>query len=147
MATRASHAAAAAQVVCSDAEQLRLAELECDLMRKRFHPNIIALLDTQAQRLAGAQHRHALYMLMPLYSEGSLWDAMQRRGAHFSNAEILSVVTQARHPPRGLCTLPPRATCPAPPCACLSAAEGHMHESPRDRLHVWRCRPRRCAAG
>eukprot|EP00892_Ulva_mutabilis_P004257 jgi/Ulvmu1/2202/UM013_0048.1 len=86
--------AALKKVVCSDAEQLRLAELECDLMRKRLHPNIVSLLDTHVHRVNNPQRRHILYMLMPLYTEGSLWDVVQRRGQNLSNAEILSIVAQ-----------------------------------------------------
>lgn len=104
--------------MCSDAEQLRLAELECDLMRQRLHPNIVALLDTQVQRVNSPHQRHVLYMLMPLYNEGSLWDAMQRRGSHFSNAEILAVVTQV---PSCSPVLSHMTTCTQfpKPCPCI----------------------------
>lgn len=68
-------------------------------MRKRLHPNIVSLLDTQVQRINNPQQRHVLYMLMPLYTEGSLWDVVHRRGRHLSNSEILSVISQVMPAP------------------------------------------------
>lgn len=85
------------QVVCSDATALRLAKLEIELMNKRIHPGIMPLLDSGTEQSAPPHCRQILYMLMPLYSGGSLWDVVHAQSQPLSNAQILSILEQVRH--------------------------------------------------
>lgn len=82
------------QVVCSDAAQLRSAEKERDLMKMQLHPGIMPLLDSGTEQTAPPQSRQILYMLMPLYTGGSLWDVVHAQSQPLSNNQILSILEQ-----------------------------------------------------
>jgi hypothetical protein len=65
-------------------------------MAKRLHPGLMPLLDTKKVKLNPPQGGYALFMLMPLYREGSLWDLVHTRGRALSDEQILSVLSQVR---------------------------------------------------
>ncbi|KAK9837404.1 hypothetical protein WJX84_001292 [Apatococcus fuscideae] len=86
------------KVLAASSEQLKEAWHEIEVMRKVSHPNIMPLLrhaTLPAQGEGGAQQ--CIYMLMPLFQEGSLVDELERKqavGSSLSTQEILSIFLQ-----------------------------------------------------
>lgn len=66
-------------------------------MKKCLHPGIMPLLDSGTERTAPPQSRQILYMLMPLYTGGSLWDVVHEQSETLSNAQILSILEQVSY--------------------------------------------------
>eukprot|EP00891_Asterochloris_glomerata_P009358 jgi/Astpho2/9358/e_gw1.00142.26.1_t len=86
------------KVLASTAEQLALARQEMAVMRSLQHPNLLPLLahSITQQRHEGAALQ-VVYMLFPLYEDGSLMDLVSRQHAqrqHLPAQDILQIFLQ-----------------------------------------------------
>jgi serine/threonine protein kinase len=84
------------QANCAGAESWDQTMQECEIMMRKLHPCIMPLIDYK-----GVQDPHGdgghIYMLMPFYRSGSLWDLVHARLSHkrqLSATEILSILSQ-----------------------------------------------------
>ncbi|KAK9811151.1 hypothetical protein WJX73_006776 [Symbiochloris irregularis] len=87
------------KVLAATPEQYSEAKLEIQLMTQLSHPNILPLLahSVANPRSAEGSLMHVLYMLFPLYQDGSLWDvvtALALQGRSLDWREALDIFRQ-----------------------------------------------------
>ena len=86
-------------MMCPGSESWRQALIECDLMSRKLHPALMPLIDHKAVSDGG--EGGTVYVLMPLFQSGSLWDYVEHRHKHnrvLPASEILSILSQVRAP-------------------------------------------------
>lgn len=83
------------KVVCGCQEQLRQVEQEIDILSSSLHPAIIRLIDWKV--VQERPNASTAYLLMPLYSGGSLWDVVHtcmQEECPLSPVEMLQILQQ-----------------------------------------------------
>lgn len=86
------------QVHCNGPVGLEETLAECQLMARQLHPCIMELKE---QKTVHQPHDQSsvVYMLMPLFRGGSLWDLVHTRharGQQLGDQEIVSILGQVR---------------------------------------------------
>jgi aminoglycoside phosphotransferase (APT) family kinase protein len=78
---------------------MKHARRECELMTAELHPALMPLIDTLVTPVPQQPEARHVYMLMPYYRGGSVWDAVSaltEREQRVSSSAILAIVRQAR---------------------------------------------------
>lgn len=83
------------QMLCPGPESWRQALSECDLMSRKLHPSLMPLVDHKAT--ADGAEGGTVYLLMPLFRHGSLWDHVEhchKCGKLLHAGDILGIAQQ-----------------------------------------------------
>jgi serine/threonine protein kinase len=84
-------------MLCPGSESWRQALIECDLMARKLHPSLMPLVAHKA--ISDGAEGGTVYLLMPLYQNGSLWDYVSHchnRNKGVPAGDILAVTQQVR---------------------------------------------------
>jgi serine/threonine protein kinase len=86
------------QVICAGADSWDQTIRECEIMLRKLHLGLMPLLEYKWVRDSQGEGGH-IYMLMPFYRSGSLWDLVHARLSKtepFSASEMLSILSQVQ---------------------------------------------------